>query len=150
MKTILKRGDPVAVVLEQDECVSERGIDYSRWTETVFIPLTLVADGRFIPIDSDDALIEHLRALERKARELGITALRTEILSLNQRSEGLAIIRSIRHRLSATGHVIGSSSMTWSLIRLGTGWKINQIHFNDSTLNPSVVAQTFLGRGNER
>ena len=57
------------------------------------------------------------------------------------------IISSIRDRLSKE-KVIGSSSITWGLLRVGGTWKINQILFNDGVYNPSIVAQVFLGRPN--
>ena len=135
------------VVLLQDACLDESGIDYARWQTTVFLPLTLLSDGKLFVLDTPEAFVAHLKALEKKAFELGVTALKTRILSHVQPSADMAIISSIRDRLSKD-KVIGSSSITWGLLRVGGTWKINQILFNDGVYNPSIVAQVFLGRPN--
>ncbi len=146
----LELGEPSRTVLMQDECYSADGIDARRWMQTVFIPLTMVGDGKTFTIDTEDAFSDHLKALEEKAIELGVAALRTEIQSCAYMIEDMAIISSVRHRLSAKGKVLGSTSITWTVIRVDEHWKINQILFNDAVQDPSVVAQVFLGHPSKR
>lgn len=145
-----KQLDPAEVVLAQDKCLSAAGLDYTRWLETVFIPLTLISEGKTFHIETEEAFVEHLRALEEKASELGVTTLETQILSHVRPSVDMAILSSIRRRLAADGELVGESSITWTVIRTGEGWRINQIFFNDSVHDPSVVGQVFLGRSNKK
>ncbi|MEL6963537.1 MAG: hypothetical protein AAFO01_12320 [Pseudomonadota bacterium] len=110
----------------------------------MFLPLTLVGGGRTFVLHDRAALIEHLKALEQKGQELSIAKLRTQILSSRDEVDGVTVIDSFRERLSADGTILGTVSMTWTVIRAGCGWKVSQIHFNDSRSDPSVVAQVFL------
>lgn len=141
--------DPVGVVLLQDACLSEAGIDCERWTKTVFFPLTMSSDGNLFTIETEACFHEHLKMLEKKACQLGVVALRTRILSHIQPSEDMSIISSIRDRLGKDGRVIGSSSITWTLISVDGAWQISQILFNEGVYDPSVVSQVFLGRPNK-
>ena len=141
--------DPVGVVLIQDECLTEAGIDYDRWTSTVFLPLTLSSDGNLFAVEDEAAFRNHLRLLGERAKELGVTQLRTRILSHIQPNEGMSIVSSIRDRLASDGGIIGSSSITWTLLLQNGNWQINQILFNEGTYDPSVVSQVFLGLPNK-
>ncbi|MEM7056221.1 MAG: hypothetical protein AAF557_01405 [Pseudomonadota bacterium] len=141
--------DPVGVVLIQDTCLSERGIDYDRWTKTVFLPLTMSSDGNLFSVDDKSEFIDHLQMLQKKAGQLGVVALRTRVLSHIQPTEAMSIVSSIRDRLSGDGEVVGSSSITWTLILVNGAWKISQILFNDGVYDPSIVAQVFLGHPNK-
>lgn len=142
--------EPTDPILEQDKCFSSIGIDLARWSHTVFLPLTLVGDGRSYAIAHTEALVDHLGALERKALELGVTGLRTEILSCEQPVSDMAIISSLRGRLMDDATVIGTTSITWTVIRVSGSWKINQILFNDTVRDPSITAQVFLGHPNKK
>ena len=142
--------DPIAPILEQDSCFGASGIDLARWSNTVFIPLTLVGDGRSYAIEDPNALVNHLVALERKAFELGVAGLRTEILSCEKPVPDMAIVSSLRERLSGVGAVLGTVSMTWTVLRFDGSWKINQILFNDTVRDPSVTAQVFLAHHNKK
>ncbi|MEM1277413.1 MAG: hypothetical protein AAGH74_12865 [Pseudomonadota bacterium] len=150
MVTSEKVLDPADVVLAQDKCLTADGVDYARWLETVFIPLSLISEGKSFHIESDEAFVGHLKALEEKAFELGVVALETQILSHVRPSVDMAILSSIRRRLGANDEVIGESSITWTVIRVGEGWRVNQIFFNDSVYDPSIVGQVFLGRSNKK
>jgi len=141
--------DPVGVVLIQDACISDAGIDLERWTKTVFLPLTMSSDGNLFTVEDEPGFHEHLKMLEKKAKDLGVTKLRTRVLSHIQPSDEMAIVSSIRDRVSGDGTVIGSSSITWTLMSLQGAWKINQILFNDAIYDPSIVAQVFLGLPNK-
>lgn len=141
--------DPVGVVLIQDTCMSETGIDVERWTKTLFLPLTMSSDGNLFTVENEPELHEHMKMLEKKAKDLGVTTLRTRVLSHIQPSDEMAIVSSIRDRIAGDGAIIGSSSITWSLMSLQGAWKINQIMFNDAIYDPSVVAQVFLGLPNK-
>ena len=141
--------DPVGVVLLQDKCMSEDGIDYELWTSTVFLPLTMSSDGNVFTVEDEAGFSEHLSMLWQKALELQVVRLRTRILSHIQPSEDMSIVSSIRDRIAGDGTVIGSSSITWTLLRENQRWLINQILFNDGIYDPSIVAQTFLGLPNK-
>jgi len=141
--------DPVGVVLIQDACMSEAGIDFARWTKTVFLPLTMSSDGNLFTVEDEPGFHDHLSMLSKKALDLGVTKLRTRVLSHIQPSDEMAIVSSIRDRMAGDGKIIGSSSITWTLMSLNGAWKINQILFNDAVYDPSVVAQVFLGRPNK-
>ncbi len=141
--------DPVGVVLIQDACMSEAGIDFVRWSKTVFLPLTMSSDGNLFSVEDEPGFHEHLKMLESKATALGVTALRTRVMSHIRPSEDMAIVSSIRDRMSKDGGIVGSSSITWTLISLNGAWKISQILFNDAIYDPSIVAQVFLGRPNK-
>lgn len=135
----------IAPVMTQDVCFSSDGIDYARWLETVFLPLTLVGDGKAFVIDSRADFIEHLQALEETAAELGIAQLRTSIVSAKALGKNVFVVRTIRERLDKDEEVIGRTLITWTVIKTEGTWKINQILFDDAKLDPSVVAKTFLG-----
>lgn len=141
--------NPADAVLAQDACMNNAIIDYDRWATTVFFPLTLVGDGRTFVIETKAELTAHLKALKKKVDELGVVAIRTRILSTQRASKDVAVISSVRERVGSRGELIGSTSVTWTVLNDGGAWKINQILFNDDILDPSVVAQVFLGRGNK-
>lgn len=122
-------------------------IDYCRWTDTIFFPLTMHCDGTTLVVHDRDAFREHLQDLECMAIEMGAATIRTRILSHLRPVEEMAIISSVRDRLSADDTVLGSASMTWSVIRVGDEWKINQIHFNDDRYDLSVVAHMLRKSG---
>ncbi|MEM6933638.1 MAG: hypothetical protein AAF526_08615 [Pseudomonadota bacterium] len=136
--------DAVAAVLEQDLCLQDGSIDVERWSTTVFLPLTMVAGGRTFAICDQTALCEHLRALERKSRELRIASFRTNVKTVLQASDDMSIISVVRERLRKDGVALGKSSITFSILRVEEEWLINQVMFNDSRHDPSVVAQAFL------
>ena len=142
--------EPADPITAQDSCFSEAGLDVVRWSRTVFLPLTLFGDGRSFALDDEQALTGHLRALESKAIQLGVTRLRTEIISHSMPVPNMAIVSTLRERLSNNGTVLGTVSMTWTVIRSEGSWKINQILFNDSVRDPSVTAQVFLGHPNKK
>lgn len=139
--------DPVAVVMEQDACLLPDGVDIPRWTRTVFLPLTMITERGQMVIETEEQFVEHLGEIFRTAQSIGATGLRTEILSNIRPSEDIAIIGSIRHRVGERDRVLGSASITWQLIRVSGSWKISQIHFNDTRLDPSIVAQTVAMQG---
>lgn len=133
--------DPASVVLRQDELYTENGIDIAEWARTVQLPLTLFSGGRCVVLKDSAALADHLKALERLGFEAGIAKLQTTILSHLETEYGVSIIGSIRQRLATDGTLLASTSITWRIVLEGDVWKINQIHFNDSVVNPSVVSQ---------
>ncbi|MEO1723800.1 MAG: hypothetical protein AAFR84_15520 [Pseudomonadota bacterium] len=138
--------DATAPVLAQDECFQDGVIDAERWSSTVFLPLTMVAGGRAFAIRDRSALLDHLRALERKSRELQIATLRTHIRTVMQDAGDMSIIGVMRDRVSTDGAILGRTSITFAVLRVGEGWLINQVMFNDFRHDPSVVAQIFLRR----
>ncbi|MEM1161632.1 MAG: hypothetical protein AAGJ28_11915 [Pseudomonadota bacterium] len=140
---------PESVVLEQDACLQEGRIDYARWTKTVFLPLSLVGDGKVFVVEDAAAFTEHLKALEVRSQEIGVFSLRTTIGKVTRSNSGIVLIRSVRARLAKDGAEIGKSSITWTLIMDGDRWKISQISFDDALLDPSVTSQVFLGRQNK-
>ncbi|MEM6548291.1 MAG: hypothetical protein AAF713_11165 [Pseudomonadota bacterium] len=133
----------VRAILEQDNCFSETGIDFQRWAKTIYFPLLLMSERRTFTINDGDELTEHLRALETAALQQGIARLQTRIQSLSTMGPKVAIVRTIRDRLGANEEIIDSTSMTWTLIHTANSWRINQIYFNDSRYDPSVVFQVF-------
>ena len=86
--------------------------------------------------------------LDRHITMEAYTAAKARILRY-QNSDDVAILGSIRDRLASDGKVIGSTSVTWIVVHDGESWKINQIQFNDSRLDPSIVAQVFLGQNED-
>lgn len=135
------QGGPAAVVLAQDACIGDGWLDVANWTGTVFFPLALLSSGGTIVIEDDDAFALHLRELQQTARLRGAVGLRTRIISQNLSAPNMAIVTSHRDHLNELGEVVTSSSITWSLILTPSGWRINQIHFNDSRNDPSVVSE---------
>ena len=139
--------DPASAVLAQDACYGAESIDYDRWEQTVFFPLTLLYEGRQTIIEDPAAFRSHLEELEGLGRARGIAGLRTRILSHIQPGDEIAVLSSVRDHLSAEGETVSSTSMTWTVIRTGEGWKINQIHFNDMRYDPSVTTEHLKSKG---
>ena len=121
--------DPIEVVMRQDQCYGRDRIDYAMWMSTVAAPLVLLSVDQRVILPDEAAIIAETEETERKARADGVVALRTQILSHIRPVEDMAIVASIRDRLGAGGGIIGSTSMTWTLSRLGDGWRIHQIFF---------------------
>lgn len=132
--------DPAQPVLEHDDCFHPNGIDVDRWSDTMFFPVVMISESGQTVLDDMDAFAKHLTDLASAGRAFGVHGIRTRILSNIQTSEDVAIISSIRDRIDGDGEVIGSASITWLLVRDQGHWKINQIHFNDGRLDPSIVA----------
>ncbi|MEM7742596.1 MAG: hypothetical protein AAF409_02700 [Pseudomonadota bacterium] len=141
-------GSPAEVVLEQDHCIGPDHLDIARWTATVFFPLVMVSSTGTLAIDDAEAFAAHLEELRDTAgRGRGMAGFRTRITSEITPAENIAIVGSYRDHVDAAGDVITSSSITWSLIRSGGAWKINQIHFNDARQDPSVVSDICRAKG---
>ncbi|MEM7060209.1 MAG: hypothetical protein AAF557_21720 [Pseudomonadota bacterium] len=135
--------DAAAVVQQQDTCLNEDGIDCESWAKTVFLPLTLISENSSFHIRNNKGLFEHLKKLEKEAKKIGIAKLQTCIISQNQRGRDMSVVSSVRKLLSSEGLLIGSTSITWTLLKLENLWKINLILFNDSVFDRSVVARVF-------
>ena len=131
--------DPVTVVLTQDEAFRGGNIDTELWITTLFFPLIMLVDGHPVSIQDPETATSHLRKLGQAARELGVAALRTRILSHVQPAPDLSILCSIRDRLDQDGTVLASTSMTWTLMQVGTDWKITQILFDENRFDRSVT-----------
>jgi len=104
----------------------------------------MLINGKTILVPDADAVVDGLDRLEVVARRDGVTALRTRILSHVQPAPDLSILCSIRDRLSAKGEVLASSSMTWTLMLVGSEWKISQIIFDDTELDRSLTGSVYL------
>ena len=114
-------------------------IDTDLWLTTLFLPLIMLTDGKTILIKDADMAASELAKLGKAAREMGVAALRTRILSHLQPAPDLSILSSIRDRLDAEGKLIASTSMTWTLMQIGDEWKITQILFDENVFDRSVT-----------
>ena len=140
-------GDPGATVLAQDACVGAGGLDIPRWTATVFFPLTMISTNGTMVIDHAEGFAEHLTRLSEFMQRRGAVSLRTHITGQSQPADNMAIVTSLREHLNTASHVVTTSSITWSLILTPSGWRINQIHFNDARNDPSVVSEMLRDKG---
>lgn len=135
--------DPVAVVMSHDGFFRDGRIDFRRWAETVFLPLTLIRNGNPSTIESNDGFREHLEALEGRANALGVAKLKTSLLKEGEPCHGIVLVRTVRQRLDCENHELGKSVITWTLIFHRGLWKISQIAFNDDLYDPSITSQVF-------
>lgn len=99
----------------------------------------ILTNGKTVLLPDRETAVAELEVLGKTARDMGIAALRTRILSHVQPAPDLSILCSIRDRLDADGEVMASTSMTWTLMLLGEDWKITQIIFEENALDHSVT-----------
>jgi len=128
------------VVLLQDRAFGSGETDEELWLSTLTFPLTIKTTDRIMVLKTPEETRGEIRAVVAAARAGGVHTIRTRILSHIQPTDEVAIIASMRDRLSATGGVLGSTSITWTLIRVGEDWKINQLFFDNPVydLSPTV------------
>ncbi|MEM7058067.1 MAG: hypothetical protein AAF557_10800 [Pseudomonadota bacterium] len=131
--------DPSDVVVRQDTAFRRGNIDTDLWLTTLFLPLVILTNGKTVLLPDRETAVAELEVLGKTARDMGIAALRTRILSHVQPAPDLSILCSIRDRLDADGEVMASTSMTWTLMLLGEDWKITQIIFEENALDHSVT-----------
>lgn len=132
---------PSEVVTEQDQCIGQGLLDVARWCSTVFFPLVMMSETGTMIVDSPRMFERHLFDLQQTALLRGVVGFRTRITSESQPAVNVAIVGSLRDHYDAAGHAVGTTSITWSLVRTDGVWKINQIHFNDTRHDPSVVSE---------
>ena len=121
-------------------------IDRVAWRETVFLPMSLITDGRTHVIEDEDAFKRGLDDLENYAQAKGMTHFRTRILSHISLSDSAATIAGLRDHMTGEKR-LATASMTFSVLRDGNDWRINQIHFNDHTADLSATTQIFRQSG---
>ena len=128
------------VVLLQDRAFGPEETDEDLWMSTLTVPLTMKTVNRTMVLKSRAEVLHELRAVIDAVRADGVRALRTRILSHIQPTDELAIIASMRDRVSGSGGIIGSTSITWTLIKVGEEWKINQLFFDNPAydISPTV------------
>ncbi len=133
------------VVLLQDRAFGPEETDEDLWMSTLTVPLTMKTVNRTMVLKSRAEVLHELRAVIDAVRADGVRALRTRILSHIQPTDELAIIASMRDRVSGSGGIIGSTSITWTLIKVGEEWKINQLFFDNPAYDISPTANRVDG-----
>lgn len=131
---------PAETVLAQDQCFRSDGVDVDTWRDTVFFPLFMVSCAGTVVIADGPAFADHLRELHGMGLDRGMTGIRTRILSEITPAPRMALVRSLRDHIGAGDSILTTASITWTLIQVANEWRINQIHFNDSRQDPSVVS----------
>lgn len=123
-------------------------IDREAWRKTVFLPMSLVSDGKTHLVEDDAEFARMMDDLEAYAQENGLTHVLTRILSHISVSENVSTITGLRDHM-ADDKRLATASMTFSVILSGAGWRINQIHFNDHTADMSAMTQIFRQSGED-
>ena len=136
-------------MLTHDGCYSVTGIDTERWANTMHFPLTRLLSGRAQTILSREELIAHLLLMDAAMREAGVGSMRTRILSHLRPSDDLTILCSLRDSLDPDGWLMKTISITWTLMRFDTGWRITQILFNDKDFDTSFMATLPFNKGQD-
>lgn len=131
--------DPVEAILRQDRAFLPGGIDFDLWMSTLSFPMIMMTQTHTAVVQSRDDAIAWLKDSEIKARAEGAVALCTQIRTHLEVSEDEAVISSVRRRISAAGIVVGSNSMTWTVIREGTFWKIRFLLFDETHANGTLT-----------
>ena len=138
---------PASPMLSHDRLLVDGYLDVETWLRTLFLPvLVLTEEGNMLYETEEDAR-GHLSWLSEVAQQSGTVGLRTRIVSTRQTGDDIALVTTLRDRVSADDQVIGTTSITWTVIRDQNEWKISQIHFNDARLDPSLVAQMNRSEG---
>lgn len=137
----MEHTDPLSPVLAQDTYYRLGRIDIDGWSSTVCFPLALVSEQSSTIIRNKYELEEHLLHLQEAALRQGIAEIRTQVLSHVRSRDDMAILCSVRERISSDGVSLGSASINWAVIELPEGWRVSQIHFNDSCLDPSIASR---------
>lgn len=136
--------DPVDVILRQDAAYGRSCIDYDLWMTTLQDPVRMLGSN-----DPVGAMLSHqetcaqLAKVEKVARAEGVVAMRTRILTHIQPVEDMAIVASLRDRLTVVGDVLGTTSMTWTLQKVDDVWRITQIFFEGGAYSTRPEMQGF-------
>lgn len=129
----MKSLSPSEVVRLHDTAYGPTDIDYAAWIETLTFPFTMISRAGDEVFDGPEAIERQLRGLDQVARSDGIIGLRTRILSEVEITDGIAIVTSHRDRLARSGPsegVLGTTPITFTLVKTDDGWKINRIFFD--------------------
>ena len=140
--------EPTAIVLAQDRCLRDGIIDREAWRQTVFVPMSLVSDGKTHVIADEADFEKMMDDLQHYATAHGITHIRTRISAHIGVSDNVATIPGLRDHMAGSER-IATASMTFSVMRDSSGWRINQIHFNDHTADLSAMTQILRQSGED-
>ncbi|MEM7190371.1 MAG: hypothetical protein AAF439_12230 [Pseudomonadota bacterium] len=124
--------DPIDVVLRQDRAYGPDGCDIDLWMSTLTWPLTLRSGADQVVLPDYASIVSELGRVTELAQREGVVRMQTRILSHLRPADDTVILSSIKDRFDADDKLIGSSSMTWTLVLLDSDWKIRQLSFERS------------------
>lgn len=131
--------DPIEVVLRQDHAFGPEIMDVDLWLSTLFFPLVMLSNEDTVLVETRGDAVRWLNAVGRAVRATGVVGIRTRILSNFLVEEDLAMVSTLRDRIGADGGVMASTSITWTITRLGPDWKARSLLFDERRADPSVT-----------
>ncbi len=123
-------------------------IDRDAWRRTVFLPMSLISDGRTYFFPDEDGFTRMIAELQKYADARGMTQINTRILTHVRVSDNVSTITAIRDHI-ASEEKIASASLTFTTIRAGKDWRVSHIHFNDHRADTSAMTQILRQSGED-